>query len=57
MLVKSGVPKNQKVHRYDYHVRNLIIVRALEAKVVISFLASSGYKCFFTTSGIKYFSA
>ena len=26
MLVKFGVPKNQKVYRYDYHVKNLMIV-------------------------------
>ena len=26
MLVKFGVPKNWKVYRYDYHVKNLIIV-------------------------------
>ena len=26
MLVKFGVPKNQNVYQYDYHVKNLIIV-------------------------------
>ena len=26
MLVKLGVPKNKKVYRYDYHVKNLITV-------------------------------
>ena len=25
-LVKFGVPKNQKVYRYDYHVKRLIVV-------------------------------
>ena len=25
MLVKFGVPKNQKVYRYDYHVKKLTI--------------------------------
>ena len=24
MLVKFGVPKNQKVYRYDYYVKNLL---------------------------------